>query len=241
MINVQRETESPASLTTDEVKQYLSDLALYLQDEENNPEPRKPSYRNWDVLEAFDRCFYSKCYLTETKKENSWGLEIDHFIPQNESPELVHEWTNLFPCEHSTNKLRTRRTPDGGYLNPTIDDDNVEILITYSADFQFEKITFDPTDFSNLKAKNTCSLLSRVHNGHDEWSKKTTANLRAEMRYRANEILKEIDRWRNAEEDSSQKQDSESVLRGFLSRKSSFTMLMRSMPIVQKYCTALFD
>lgn len=241
MINVQREAEIPASLSTDQVKKYLSDLALYLQDKENNTEPKKPPYRNWDVLEAFDRCFYSKCYLTETKKENSWGLEIDHFIPQNERPDLVHEWTNLFPCEHSTNKLRTRRTPEGGYLNPTVIEDDVESMILYSADFQFENISFTPADHSDPKTKNTCELLERVHNGHDALSKMTTANLRAEIRYRANEILKEFDLWRNADEDSDQKQEYKDTLKRFLSRKSSFTMLMRSMPLVQKYCTAFFD
>jgi len=242
MINVIREIEVPASLNRIEIQEYLSALALHLEDSDNYPEPlKRADYRNWDVLASFDRCFHSKCYITEKKDYNSWRFDIDHFIPQNERKDLVHEWTNLFPCDHWTNLIKTRKTPAGGYLDPTKEEDDVEVMIIYNIDFQFENFFFDPADSSNIKAKNTCSLLDRVHNGHDDWSKRTTANLRGEIQYRANEILKELKFWRKAEEGSSQKIEHEATLRSFLSRKSSFTMLMRSMPIVQKNCADLFD
>ena len=242
MINVIRTPDSLPSLETDTIKKYLLDLAIYQEDRKNNTEPAKPSnYRNWDVLEAFDNCFYSKCYLTEEKKFNSWKFDVDHFLPQNERPDLVYTWSNLFPCEHSTNLIKPRKSPFGGLLDPTNSKEDVETLIYYSADFQFDHISFTPVDSSNKKVVNTCALLDRVHNGHDEWSKKTTENLRFDIQTRADIILKEINLWRKAENGSAEKSEHETALKTYLSRKNSFTMLMRSMPTAQKFCKHLFD
>ena len=71
MINCTREPDNPTSLNTAEIQQYINDAVAYLADSENLPKPDKPvSYRNSDLLEAFDRIFHSKCYLTDNTFAN---------------------------------------------------------------------------------------------------------------------------------------------------------------------------
>ena len=101
MINIIREVVAPVSLNSPEIQLYIIDAVAHLNDPINVPKPDKPvAYRTSDLLEAFDRNFFSKCYLTEEKYVNSWIMDIEHFIPQNERPDLVYEWTNLFPAAH---------------------------------------------------------------------------------------------------------------------------------------------
>ena len=67
MINVTRQ-EAPMSLNSPEIQQYIQDLALYLANPAGTTKPEKPdSYRNSDLLEVFDRDFFSKCYRSEEK------------------------------------------------------------------------------------------------------------------------------------------------------------------------------
>jgi hypothetical protein len=101
MINIKRTSTIPKSLDKPEIKQYIQELAEYSDNPQNRQEPQKPhSYRNSDILELFDKDFFAKCYLTEEQFVNSWTMDIDHFIPQNERPDLTYEWTNLFPISH---------------------------------------------------------------------------------------------------------------------------------------------
>lgn len=72
MINIVRPLQSPASLQTQAIKDYLNNLATWKADqtlpknEQTLPEPKpNASYRNSDLIEAFDDCFFAKCYLTE--------------------------------------------------------------------------------------------------------------------------------------------------------------------------------
>ena len=156
MINVIRSQEIPASLLR-----------------------ANPSYRGIDILEAFDVDFHSKCYLTESKAPaNSHHFEVDHFIPQNENPNLVYEWTNLYPILEQANKIKPKSTPIGGYLDPC--NDNVETEIIYSLSRITGKINFEPRDSRNLKAVNTSNLLYFVHNGREnEMSKQKAKNIQA--------------------------------------------------------------
>jgi len=140
MINIIRKPEKIDSLETKEIKEYIDKSVAYVNDPKKNQQPKKPaSYRNSDLLHAFDKCFYSKCYLTEQKFANSWCMDVEHFIPQNERPDLVYTWSNLFPSEHKANMMKPRKTPKGGYLDPTNPNDDVEKSIQYSLDFMGEK------------------------------------------------------------------------------------------------------
>ena len=147
MINIERDITPPASLDSPEIRQYINEAILHLEDPQKNPKPEKPvSYRNSDLLEAFDRDFHSKCYLTEQKSENSWIMDIEHFIPQAERPDLVFEWRNLFPADHYANMIKPRKTPPGGYLNPCDPNDDVETEIIYTLSAMGISPHFDAKD-----------------------------------------------------------------------------------------------
>lgn len=235
MINIVRNLQTPNSLNDNAIKDYIAAAVQYL----NNPTGQKPekptSYRNSDLLEAFDRDFYSKCYLTEQKYVNSWTLDVEHFIPQNERPDLVYEWTNLFPADHYTNMIKPRKTPNGGYLDPCNPNENVETEIAYTLSPFGEEPCFAPVNSMNIKAVNTCNLLDRVHNGHDYNTQKATEGLRVAIRKKHTEILNKIAEWQHYTEGSQEKFQAKRDLKDLLSRKSSFTMLCRSMPAVRLY------
>jgi hypothetical protein len=242
MINIQRSPIAPASLQTTEIQAYIQDAIAYLQEIElhtQNPtlpkpdKPKKPkNYRNSDLLEAFDKDFHAKCYLTEEKFINSWVMDIEHFEGQTERPDLVFEWTNLFPASHQANILKPRNTPAGGYLNPCEDDVENEIFYVLSVD---NKPCFEEKDSTNLKAVNTAKLLNRVHNGHDGDTEKSTATLRHNIQKRKMEVLEKIIVWQGSPDGSQEKIQAKHDLIGLLSRKSSFTMLLRSMSVVRLY------
>lgn len=235
MININRRTEIPQSLVTTEIQQYIEQAILYLNDSVNNTKPEKPtSYRNSDLLIAFEEDFYSKCYLTEMKFANSWIMDIEHFIPQNERPDLVYEWTNLFPAEHYSNMIKPRSTPNGGYLNPCDPADDVENEIIYTLSLYGADPYFEPRNRNNIKAVNTCNLLNRVHNGHDNKTQNATKNLRHSIQKKYIEVLNKIIEWNNYNDESQEKFQAKRELQDLLSRKYSFTMLLRSMPAVRQ-------
>lgn len=234
MVNVQREVAIPAALSTPEIQSYINDAIQYLLNPNGQQKPEKPaSYRSSDLLEAFDRCFSSKCYLTEMKFANSWIMDIEHFVPQNERPDLVYSWTNLFPCEHYSNMIKPRITPAGGYLNPCDPNDDVEVEIRYSLSVYGEEPYFEARDGQNLKAINTANLLQRVHNGHDLNTSKGTAELRHAIHKKYIQILNKIVEWQHHPDGSDQKFQAARELKDLLSRRSSFTMLVRSIPAVR--------
>jgi hypothetical protein len=242
MVNVVREADVPASLHTAEIRQYISAAAAHIENPVNSPKPQPPgSYRTSDLLEAIDRVFKGKCYLTELKYVNSWIMDIDHFIPKNERVDLIYEWSNLFPLSHYSNMIKPRTTPEGGYLNPCDVADNVEWQIVYTLCRYGLIPNFEARDVQNVKAVNTCILLARIHNGHDENTANATAELRHAIHKRYIEILNKICEWRQHSNDSQEKLQARRELRDLLSRESSFTMLMRSIPAVRQLPQDFFD
>lgn len=246
MINITRDVNVPSSLATQEIKDYLIECNNYKNNPDKNPKPKKSSsYRNSDLLEAFDRCFHSKCYLTEERFFNSWKMDVEHFVSQNEDSTLVYEWTNLYPAEHKANMSKPRKTPVGGYLDPCDNADDVENKIIYTLTNFGATPNFDPKNSNNQKENNTANLLNRLHNGHNTASSQNTADLRHGIQKRYIKILEKICEWRDLAENTQLEVQKRNELRALLSRKSSFTMLCRSMPAViqlnDKFPNTFFD
>ena len=177
--------------------------------------------------------------MTEKKAfANSYAFDIEHFKAKaiSQSPELTYEWANLYPADHDANMLKPRIDPSEGYLDPCEPSDDVEKEILYTVMFGGE-CHFQAMDASNKKALNTAELLERIHNGHDESSKQKTANLRAEINERRNRILELILEWLGASKENDIQKEFElrTKLKKYLSRESSFTMLMRSMSAVRNH------
>jgi len=200
MINITRKPEKIDSLETEEIKVYTDKAVAFFKDPMNKQRPKMHApYRNPDLFKAFDNCFYSKCYLTEQKFLNSRKMDVDHFIPLNERPDLAYTWSNLFPSEHLANMMKPKKTPDGGYLDPTNPEDNVEEDILYSLSIYGENPVFEAKDPDCIKSKNTVKLLDRLHNGYDGESSENTKSLRGVIQKKYIEILKKIIAYNNAQ------------------------------------------
>ncbi|MEA5457678.1 hypothetical protein VB796_01430 [Arcicella sp. LKC2W] len=242
MINVTR-GEKPTSLDNPAIQSYLDKVASYnsLEDDDRKiaKQPKSNiSYRNFDVLEAFARDFHSKCYLTEQKFENPWAMDIEHFKSKafGQFPELKYEWANLYPCTHDANMAKPRNEPNGSYLDPCDPNEDVEEEIIYTLMSNGESY-FDAKDSQNIKAKNTSALLDKIHNGDDFDSKKKTATLRFYINKKADEVKELIMSWQynKLKGNVTEEKHLERKIKNILSRKSDFTMLLRSLSCVKQY------
>ena len=241
MINLERDPKIPGSLQNPEIKKYLNDL----EDFKANIIATKPqvptSYRTSDLLKAFDDSFFSKCYLTERKFANSWAMDVEHFVSKSVDPTKTYDWNNLFPCDHDANMQKSKKTPQGGYLDPCKDKPEsqlIQVLLTLgSSDFK----AIDSTD---SKSKNTANLLNEIHNGkpNDLDSTKKTASLRDLINTKHEKVKDIIMEWQDAinKKDNIREVQSEKLLRTELSRKEAFTMLIRSSPYVRRYLPVEF-
>lgn len=240
MINITR-GKSPNSLDNPDIKTYLEKVAAYNNlsedDRKTTLQPKGGiSYRNSDVLEAFDRDFHSKCYLTEQKFLNSWAMDIEHFRSKafGQFPELKYEWTNLYPCSHDANMSKPRIEPIEGYLDPCNSNDDVEKEIIYTLGFNGES-NFDVLNLANKKSINTLNLLDKIHNGSDFDSKQKTATLRYYINKKSDEVKDLIMEWLNVKGNLEDEIRASRKIKNILSRKSDFTMLLRSLSCVKKY------
>jgi len=141
------------------------------------------SYRTKANLNQLALVFFSKCYLCESVFAGP-PPQIDHFKPQETFPELISEWTNLFPTCGYCNQHRKKRWdppfvkeggttthqfPEAGLLDPSSDEDDVERdliqILEDSAGPLF--IAFNASHPSNQKAKNTAEELTMLHSSHN--------------------------------------------------------------------------
>lgn len=250
MINIVRSPQAPKSLNNPGIRQYLDELEDYKDDQQLPKERRtlsKPkcneTYRNADLFEAFDDCFFKKCYLTEQAFFTSWSMDVEHFTPQKERPDLKYEWANLFPASHDANMMKPRSTPIGGYLNPCEPGDDVENELLYFFDYENDAVHFEAVNPVNTRAVNTASLLQKLHNGDSLETRRKTAELRNAIHKRYVRILELIVDWRKSREenDVQGRFEVERKLKALLSRKASFTMLMRSLKAVKDLPADFFD
>lgn len=230
MINVER-SAAPDALTSPKVRDFLEKLVQYHNDPEHIPKPERPTgYREPEVLEKLDNDFLNKCYLTEMKT-SSWHMDIDHFEPYNEAPNRVFDWTNLYPIDHQANRIKPRKTPTGGYLDPCSPEDDVETDILYGLIQYGEEPRFWAKDPENIRACNTAKLLKRLHGVEDEDTRAKTKHLRTSIKQKYDEVMKGIISWLAACKMGDRELElcQEEELKLLLSRNASFTMLLRSL------------
>lgn len=203
--------------------------------------PTKPgSYRNSDILQAFDEYFFSKCYLTEQWHGSSYEMDVDHFVPVNQNAALKYEWSNLFPAAHKANMMRPRTWPTGGLLDPCHDRVAERLLATIG--MLGQDPYFEPTGPNDQAARNTADLLNLLHNGRpgDDVSQLNTKHLRVVIAKQYHAVTEAILQFQAAQlsGNSQQLANARRNLRILLSRQSPFTQLMRAMVAVQEYVPA---
>lgn len=238
MINVTRDLESPESLNTPAIQAYLEACQQYQADQQRSPEERnivKPEsgspYRTNEVLEALHHVFLGKCYLTEKVFESVNEIEIDHFVPRNERPDLKYAWTNLYASDHKANISKAKTTPVGGYLDPCDPADDVERQIVYALSMD-DTPYFRARNDHDQKAINTAELLTRLHK-----------DLKKAVSDKHTIVLRKMAEWGAAQKqnDAQRVFELEIELKELLSRKSNFTMLVRSSYLVRQLPPEFFD
>ena len=250
MINVTRSSLAPDSLNDPKIQKYLDQLDAYKQDQQLpsaqqtlvKPECSK-SYRNADLFDLFEADFFSKCYLTEKLFVTPWSMDVEHFWPRNEKPELTYAWSNLYPADHDANMHKPNQTPVGGYLDPCNPGEDVEKSIRYAIDIEGGAVHFEATDLTNQKAVNTAQLLQRVHNGHSYDTRKKAAEIQTAIQRKYIIVLEHINAWWKAVHEQNQVEEFESrrKLMRHLSRRSAYTMLMRSTKAVRALPDSFLD
>jgi len=238
MINLKRSKIIPTSLKLPEIEEYLDKLSEYRVGLLKTKPDVPTSYRSSDLLNALEETFEAerggcKCYLTEEWFSNARVMEIDHFIPKAERPELTFDWDNLFLASHYANTVRSRKTPNGGFLNPCIDNVEKE-LKCYSGPRYSDEILFEATDKQNLKAINTANELNQIYNGKsgNEESKKKSQALRNAIYDKIDNLKDDIIEWLK-EKDEDKKSQKERKIRLLVSRKSAYSVAVRSHPVIK--------
>jgi len=115
--------------------------------------------------------------------------------------------------------------------------------ILYFLDYENDAVHFEAADSTNVKAINTVALLQKLHNGDTSETRRKTAELRNAIHKRYVRILELIDDWRESREANNAQTtfEAERKLRAFLSRRASFTMIMRSIKAVKRLPPEFFD
>ena len=238
MINVTRSPVSPESLNTPTTQAYLEACQQYEADQQRPLEEQiiaKPecgsAYRTDEVLQALYNAFEGKCYLTEKVFESVNEIEIDHFVPRAERPDLKYAWANLYASDHKANISKPKTTPPGGYLDPCNPDDDVEGHILYGLSMD-DTPNFQARDANNQKAVNTAGLLNRLHK-----------DLKKAIQDKHSAVLKMMAEWGTAQKNDDRQRvfELEIALKELLSRRSNFTMLIRSSYIVRRLPADFFD
>jgi uncharacterized protein (TIGR02646 family) len=222
VIDVTRRAEAPASLAAQ--KRYSGD----------------------DVVEALHEDFLGKCYLCESKVRPG-TFQIDHRRQQRQFPHLTYTWTNLFPTcnEHNCNGRRQQFYPDGGLLDPGAGH-RLEERLVQSVEHPSGVLTSKETRFTfkavqdeDVAASNTSKELDRIHNATDSTARWSVRALRAAILERVTLIADKLRELESAEGDTRAKLEAE--LRELFSRRSPYTMLVRSCFEHLESAKALFE
>lgn len=82
----------------------------------------KPPSARLLLSEELRKLTFGKCAFCEGLLEVTSYLEIEHYIPKTVRPDLVFEWTNLFPICRWCNNAKGDADHAGMLLKPDVDD-----------------------------------------------------------------------------------------------------------------------
>lgn len=115
-------------------------------------------YNGEDVYAQLMEDQHEKCYICERKLVTDY--EVEHFKSENNYPELVQDWTNLFLACRYCNGKKSDSFDDN--INPLTT--NVEEEISQRIDFGQNKAVFI-TSVSDQQHDNTIRMLNLFYNG----------------------------------------------------------------------------
>ena len=115
-------------------------------------------YNGEDVQAQLMEDQHEKCYICERKLVTDY--EVEHFKSENNYPELVQEWSNLFLACRYCNGKKSDLFDDNVYPLTT----DVEEEISQRIDFGQNKAVF-ATTVANVQHDNTIRMLNLFYNG----------------------------------------------------------------------------
>ncbi|HIY35168.1 MAG TPA: HNH endonuclease [Candidatus Paraprevotella stercorigallinarum] len=127
-------------------------------------------YNGEDVYAQLMKDQHEKCYICERKLVTDY--EVEHFKSENNYPELVQEWTNLFLACRYCNGKKSNSFDDNVYPLTT----DVEEEISQRIDFGQNKAVFS-TSVTDVQHDNTVRMLNLFYNGKGD---KKLRNLKEE-------------------------------------------------------------
>ena len=195
-------------------------------------------WRTAGVVDTLHRDFRGKCYLCEVRIEPA-SFHIDHLELRHEEPDAAMSWANLFPACVDCNESRPKRSPDGGWLDPTEDD--VEVALDQRLIGHAYQPAFEAVDPDDRAATNTATFLHRRHNAEAVKS----LVLRDRIKRRVAYLFERFAELRRLEDegrvDSVRWREVRAVLRSLVSRSAEFTALVRSRASDFPRLEGLFD
>lgn len=127
------------------------------------------AYDGRDVQERLAQDHYEKCYLCE--RSLCTDFQVEHLKSQEHHPELKQNWNNLFwSCAYCNGKKGNRFD---NILNPM--SVNIEDEIKQIMDFSQKQASFTPLIHTDAH-KETCEILTRIHNGSNRLRTKREEN-----------------------------------------------------------------
>jgi hypothetical protein len=187
-----------------------------------------------DVIRQLHFDFLGKCYLCESEMTEG-SLQVDHRRPKADFPHLEHTWENLFPACAHCNLRRPRRYPDGDLLDPG-GRCGLEDRLDQRARIEGWELTcsFAAKSMDDQPAHNTAKELQGLHDhstGSTHQSRLKARDLldAIQDRYQM-QVLPLATRVGRCLVRGETPKDADLVeLRLLLSRKSPYTMLLRSL------------
>ncbi len=178
--------------------------------------------------------FLGKCYLCESSIFLG-VLEVDHRVPQADPAgvDLRFHWSNLFPACRSCNGRRSKRWPTDGLLFP--DRDGVEARLDQRLEWVGSELVarFLAVSPDDAAARNSAEELGQLHllpGGRRRIDK--ADDLRAAITAQYALVSEKEREYRNARAEHGAEdlrtRRAEDLLRFLLSRRSPYTMLLRS-------------
>lgn len=118
-------------------------------------------YNGEDVYAQLLADQHEKCYICERKLVTDY--EIEHFKSENNFPELVQEWTNLFLSCRYCNQKKLNSFDNNVYPLTA----NIECEISQRIDFEQNKAAF-VTFVDDEQHNNTVRMLNLLYNGKSD-------------------------------------------------------------------------
>ncbi|HHA1365912.1 TPA: HNH endonuclease [Enterobacter hormaechei subsp. xiangfangensis] len=181
------------------------------------------NYDGADVHEALQSCFFSKCYICETK--SPLDINIEHFKPKGNDNKKTYDWDNLYLSCSRCNNIKLSKYDNLLDCCKEKVWDRIKLLPGYSS--RPKKVTVEAL-FDDEKTKITAELLDKVYNSDHTISKRlTSAALRSQITKATQKLIKNINEYYEEDTPLQQKELSIEKMKMLIRREAAYSSFCR--------------